>query len=128
MSVALRLMNLAHYLASRRYGASYVQLEQEFEVCQRQLRRDLDALETMGFRVDAWDAEDGTRRFKLARLPEWMTSFLESGRDDSAGGGTESRGGVAPPEGEAPPRSPGEDAPSTSDGAGAVALDIPLCA
>ena len=82
----MRLMNLARYLASRHYGASYVQLEREFEVCQRQLRRDLDALETMGFRLDTWDAEDGTRRFKLAGLPDWMSAFLATvGAPDGAG-------------------------------------------
>lgn len=109
LSVALRLMNLARYLASRHYGASYVQLEREFEVCQRQLRRDLDALETMGFRVEAWDAEDGIRRFKLARLPDWMSEFLASGGAPSEDG----RAG---------------DPTSTSSSVGADSPDIPLCA
>ena len=62
-SQAARVIRLLEHLRSRRYGANYGQLAAEVDVTERQIRRDLDALDEAGFAIDTTivDGRTGVR-------------------------------------------------------------------
>ena len=62
---ATRLLRLLEYLRSRRYGATLSDLAQEMAVTERQIRRDLAALEEAGFAATLSLSRDGRTTVQL---------------------------------------------------------------
>lgn len=75
MGAAERGIRLVCYLAARRTGVSYAELEAEFGVTERTLRRDLDLLRDCGFQVRATITDEGVHRFSLKSLPDALFAF-----------------------------------------------------
>jgi predicted DNA-binding transcriptional regulator YafY len=63
---AHRILNLLESLRSRRYGATYVALAEEFSVTERQIRRDLEVIDDAGYDLKREIGGDGRVAVKLA--------------------------------------------------------------
>lgn len=62
---ATRLLLLLEYLRSRRFGATLTELAEEFEITERQIRRDLEALDEAGHSAELSLTTDGRTRVHL---------------------------------------------------------------
>ena len=62
---ATRLLRILDYLRSRKFGASLEELAEEFRVTQRQVRRDLDAIDEAGYGTTIDLNADGRARVKV---------------------------------------------------------------
>lgn len=63
---ATRLLKLLDLLRSRHFGATLEELAAEFGVSERQIRRDLEALDEAGYGTEPVPAADGRARVKLS--------------------------------------------------------------
>ncbi len=63
---ATRLLRLLEYLRSRRFGATLVELAEEFGVTERQIRRDVDALDEAGHAIEPSLTADGRARVQVS--------------------------------------------------------------
>src|SRR5688500_10085396 len=66
-SQAMRLLRLLAFLQAQHYGCTIAQLAAEFGVTERQIRRDLDALEAAGHPTEV--VANGERRRRVVGKP-----------------------------------------------------------
>lgn len=97
-AVGTRLFQLLEVLSRSHWGVGYAQLVERFEISQRQIRRDLDALVDLGFDIRSTRADEGTVRITLVGVPEWVRDLgrvASSLSRASVMGSTPSRGGLS---------------------------------